>query len=129
MLTSQEMNILGNVLNVSFGQSSFADAGHYINHKVFTNMDNKLVLEIRFETILTLRPDEVERSVLDYDNVSKKAILEKLAIIKSDFKAEAGRALKLDELPEQKRIVEDIHYTRAIYRGKYYRTFKFELKD
>lgn len=129
MLSSQEINVLGNLLNVSFGQSSFRDAGHYINHKVYMNGSEGLMLEIRFETILTLRPDEVERSVMDYDNLSKKAILERLGMIKTDFRAECGKTLKVKELPEEKSITEAIQQTRTIYRGKYYRTLKFELNN
>ena len=137
MLNLQELRVLESLVNTTFGRSSMRDAGHAIAHKVVNHCDEGLTLEIRFETIVNVNPVEgVQKAQKNFDDVSRKAIDEQIKQIKQDFRAEAGRALKVKEFksersgqqPLKESFLEIISFNPSLLRGKYYRTVQYHIE-
>tara|TARA_B100001250_G_C19796428_1_gene788918 strand:- start:674 stop:1087 length:414 start_codon:yes stop_codon:yes gene_type:complete len=136
MLNLQEIRILESIINTSFGRSSIRDAGHAIAYKVMNHCDEGCVLEVRFETIVNVNSREgVRTAQKEYDDVSRKAIDEQIKQVKSDFKAEADRTLKVKEFKSEKpgqqplkeSFLEIISFNPSLLRGKYYRTIQYHI--
>lgn len=136
MLNLQEIRVLESCINTTFGRSSFRDAGHNIKFKTMNHCDDGIVLEIRFETIVNVNPlDGVVTAQKEYDDVSKKAINEEIKKVKADFKADAGRTLKVKEFkserpgqqPLKESFLEIISFNPSLLRGKYYRTIQYHI--
>tara|TARA_Y100001938_G_C7953624_1_gene360563 strand:- start:352 stop:765 length:414 start_codon:yes stop_codon:yes gene_type:complete len=137
MLNLQEIRVLETLINTSFGRSSMRDAGHAIAFKTINHCDDGYVLEVRFETIVNVNSREgVLTAQKEYDDVSRKAIDEQVKQIKSDFRAEAGRALKIKEFkserpgqqPLKDSFLEIISFNPSLLRGKYYRTIQYHIE-
>ena len=103
MLDLQELRVLESLTNTTFGRSSMRDAGHAIAFKLMNHCDSGHVLEIRFETIVNMNSREgIMTAQKEYDNTSRKMIDEQVKQIKNDFRAEAGRALKINEFKSER---------------------------
>lgn len=136
MLNLQEIRVLESLINTTFGRSSMRDAGHAIAHKTMNHCDDGFVLEIRFETIVNVNSREgVLTAQKEYDDLSRKAIDEQIKGIKSDFKTEAGRALKVKEFkserpsqqPLKESFLEIISFNPSLLRGRYTRTIQYHI--
>ena len=136
MLSLQEIRVLESLINTTFGRSSMRDAGHAIAHKLMNHCDDGCTLEIRFETIVNVNSREgVKTAQNEYDKLSRKAIDEQIKKIKSDFRAESGRALKVKEFksdrsgqkPLNESFLEIISFNPSLLRGKYYRTVQYHI--
>ena len=137
MLDLQELRVLESLTNTTFGRSSMRDAGHAIAFKLMNHCDSGHVLEIRFETIVNMNSREgIMTAQKEYDNTSRKMIDEQVKQIKNDFRAEAGRALKIKEFksersgqkPLKDSYLEIISYNSSLLRGKYYRTIQYHIE-
>ena len=137
MLDLQEIRILEACINTTFGRSSIRDAGHNIKFKTMNHCDEGFILEIRFETIVNVNPAEgVLTAQNNYDKVSRKAIDEEVKRVKSDFRADAGRSLKIKEFksdrpgqkPLKESFLEIISFNPSLLRGKYYRTIQYHIE-
>ena len=137
MLNLQELRVLESLTNTTFGRSSMRDAGHAVAFKLMNHCDSGHVLEIRFETIVNMNSREgIMTAQKEYDNTSKKMIDEQVKQIKADFRAEAGRALKIKEFksersgqkPLKDSYLEIISYNSSLLRGKYYRTIQYHIE-
>jgi len=136
MLNLQEVRVLESLINTTFGRSSMRDAGHAIAFKTMNHCDDGMILEIRFETLININSREgVQTAQKNYDNISRKAIDEQIKQIKTDFRAESGRALKAKEFktersgqqPLKESFLEIISFNTSLLRGKYYRTIQYHL--
>ena len=137
MLNLQEIRVLESLINTSFGRSSMRDAGHAIAFKTMNHCDDGFTLEVRFETMVNVNPREgILTAQREYDDVSRKAIDEQIKQVKLDFKADAGRALKIKEFksersgqqPLKDSYLEIISYNSSLMRGKYYRTIQYHIE-
>ena len=137
MLNLQEIRVLESCINTTFGKSSYRDMGHNIKFKTMNHCDSGFVLEVRFETMLNINPREgVGSQQKEYDDRSRKAIDEEIKRVKADFRAEAGRALKVKEFksersgqqPLKESYLEVISYNSSLMRGKYYRTIQYHIE-
>ena len=136
MLNLEEIRVLESCINTTFGRSSYREMGHNIAFKTMNHSDDGIVLELRFETMLNINPREgVATQQKEYDAKSRKAIDEEIKRIKADFRAEAGRALKVKEFKSERRgqkplkesYLEVISYNSSLMRGKYYRTIQYHI--
>ena len=136
MLNLQEIRILENCINTTFGKASYKSAGHSIKHKTMNHCDEGIILEIRFETIVNINSrNGVATAQQEYDKVSRKAIDEEIKRVKTDFRSEAGRALKAKEhksersgqQPLKESFLEIISFNPTLLRGKYYRTIQYHI--
>ena len=137
MLNLQEIRVLESCINSTFGRSSIRDAGHAIAFKTMNHCDDGFVLEIRFETIVNVNSREgVLTAQKEYDKVSRKAIDEEIKKVKADFRAEAGRSLKVKEFKSQRpgqqplkeSFLDIISFNPSLLRGKYYRTIQYHIE-
>ena len=137
MLNLQELRALESITNTTFGRSSMRDAGHAIAYKLMNHCDSGHVLEIRFETIVNVNSRAgVMTAQKEYDDVSRKMIDEQVKQLKKDFRAEAGRALKVKEFksersgqqPLKESFLEIISFNPSLLRGKYYRTIQYHIE-
>ena len=103
MLNLQEIRALEACINTTFGNSSYRNAGHNIKFKTMNHCDEGFVLEVRFESLLNINSSKgIGTSKREYDNKSRKAIDEEIKKLKADFRAEAGRALKIKEFKSKR---------------------------
>ena len=137
MLNLQELRVLESLINTTFGRSSIREAGHAIAFKCMNHCDDGFVLEVRFETIVNVNSREgIQTAQKEYDDTSRKAIDEQVKNIKKEFKAEAGRALKVKEFkskrkgqqPLKESFLEIISFNPSLLRGKYYRTIQYHIE-
>ena len=137
MLDLHELRILENLINTTFGKSSIREAGHAIAFKTMGHCDEGLTLEVRFESIVNINPnDGLQTAQKEYDDLSKKAIAEAIKQVKADFKDVSGRALKAKEFKSERKgqqplresHLEIMLYNRHICRGKYSRTIQFHIE-
>ena len=137
MLNLQEIRVLESIINTTYGKSSYRDMGHNIKFKTMNHCDEGFVLEVRFETLLNVNPREgVGTQQKEYDDRSRKAIDEEIKRVKADFRAEAGRALKIKEFksdragqqPLKESHLEIISYNSALLRGKYSRIVQYHIE-
>lgn len=95
MLSFEEINILGNILNTSFGKSS-TNISPTMSIKGSISGD---ILTLTYTTIITLVSEiNMRDQVKNHDRESVKLIDDYVKICKKDFKVDAGSALKLKEL-------------------------------
>ena len=136
MLNLQELRVLESLINTTFGRSSMREAGHAIAFKTMNHCDDGMILEIRFETVININSREgVQTAQKEYDDTSRKAIDEQIKLIKQDFRAEAGRALKAKEFKPEKTsqqplkdsFLEIISFNTSLLRGRYCRTLQYHL--
>lgn len=137
MLNLQEVRALEACINTTFGKSSYRNAGHNINFKTMNHCDHGFVLEVRFESLLNINSSEgIGTRKREYDDKSRKAIDEEIKKIKSEFRAEAGRALKIKEFksersgqkPLKESWIDVISYNSSLMRGRYYRTIQYHIE-
>jgi len=111
--------------------------GHNVKFKTMNHCDDGYVLEVRFETLLNVNPREgIASYQKEYDDKSRKAIDEEIKRVKADFRAEAGRALKIKEFksdrpghePLKESHLEIISYNSALLRGKYSRIIQYHIE-
>ena len=152
MLSLQEQRILGELTDTTFGRSSIRDAGHAIAYKTYTNhsyptgdnrkqnredfatrdiaQEPRMIIEIRFETIVNMNPvDGLQSAQKDLDDKSIKAINEAMKELKTEFKAEAGVTLKLEEDANDKSTLIPISFNPGLFRGRYFKTLKYIVKN
>ena len=152
MLSLQEQRILGELTDTTFGRSSIRDAGHAIAYKTYTTHsyptgDNRktnpadfgtrdvagesnMIIEIRFETIVNMNPvDGLQTAQKKLDDTAIKAINEAMKALKSEFKAEAGKALKLKDFDTPSSFLHPLSFNPGLFRGKYYMTIKYLVNN
>ena len=126
-----DMNCLGQALNVSFGRSSIREKGYGCNYKIMNNTDSteeELVLELRFETIMNFNPRhgmQEQKKVLDDECV--KVLNQCLAEVKREFKELCGKTLKSKKLPDEQPLVEHISHNISLVRARYIKYMKLSI--
>lgn len=137
MLDLHELRVLGGLIDTTFGRTSIQEAGHAIAYKLMNHCDEGHILEVRYETIVNIDPlMGIQTEQKRHDDISIKAINEKVTEIKKDFKDIAGRALKIKEMKSERsgqQPLFDSHldvfsFNPSLLRGKYYRTIQYHVE-
>ncbi len=128
-----DMNCLGQALNVSFGRSSIKDKGYGCNYKLLPGDgsadNNENVLDLRFETIMNFNPRHgmtEQKKVLDDEAV--KVLDQCLAEVKREFKELCGKTLKCTNLPDEDAMVEHISHNISLVRARYIKHMKLSIR-
>ena len=94
ILTFEESNILGNILNYSFGKASTANAGYGITTTLAGDR-----LTLKYATIVHFNSsDGLATQKKEHERQSTEMLNKKIAAVKSEFREQAGRALKVKEV-------------------------------
>ena len=94
MLNSQEISVMGDILNTTFGKSSTVKSPT-MSIKGKLAGDN---LTLQYTTIIHLASDRHLRDqVKRFEEESVKLLKDYVALLKKEFKAQTGRALKCKE--------------------------------
>tara|TARA_Y100001973_G_C5198468_1_gene335915 strand:- start:1187 stop:1591 length:405 start_codon:yes stop_codon:yes gene_type:complete len=132
MINSEHINILGSLIDSTFGRSSIRDSGYGV--KAFlagtTGSEEELnpVLEIKFETIVNFNPRHgMKDQRKDLDKTSIKMIGDKINEIKKEFKILSGQSLKCKELPAAEPTVDHISHNVSLVRARYSRIINYEF--
>jgi hypothetical protein len=92
-LSFDEINTLGNILNHTFGKSSTKDKGYSITTSIQGNM-----LTLKYATVVHFNStDGLATQKKEHERQSNEMLQEKIKEVKSDFKEQADRALKVSE--------------------------------
>lgn len=106
MLTSGEINVIGNILNTTWAKSS-TERGDFpcgtapltsIKGKLRTvsNSDGECQLVITFLDVINFRSQqEIQATVKSFRTIAQKTCEAKIKDLKQQFKGAAGRSLKL----------------------------------
>ena len=122
--TIDEINAIGNVLNVAFGKSSIKDKGYGINYKLLPDTEKERgLIELRFETLVNFNPrvglhEERKRLVKESGDVLKDCV----QLIRQEYKEHMGKLLKVKEVKLGEPLTEHISINPSLVRAKYYRT-------
>ena len=124
ILTFEELQALGSILNYSFGKSSTRDAGYGIT----TSLQGGL-LTLKYQTVVHFNSsDGLATQKNEHERQSNEMLQKKLTEVKEEFREAAGRALKLKEI-DNKDDVELISATAYSERkiAYYRRKITFEI--
>ena len=123
-LTFEETNILGNIINTTFGKASTRDAGYGITTSLAGNR-----LTLKYATVVHFNSsDGLTTQKKEHERQSNEMLQEKIKEVKADFREQAGRALKVSEV-DSKDDVELISATAYSERkiAYYRRALVFEI--
>tara|TARA_B100000674_G_C37376898_1_gene705664 strand:- start:41 stop:436 length:396 start_codon:yes stop_codon:yes gene_type:complete len=124
ILTFEELNILGNILNYTFGKASTRDSGFGITTSLAGNL-----LTLKYQTIVHFNSsDGLTTQKKEHERQSNEMLQAKIKEAKADFREQAGRALKVKEL-ESSDDVELVSATAYSERkiAYYRRAIVFEI--
>jgi hypothetical protein len=94
MLSMQEVNIIGQILNDTYGASSTIKSPTY---SIKTTMQGNMIV-FNYTTVANLVMGlDIRSQLREQERASVKLIDEKVKDLKSEFKKAAGRALKIKE--------------------------------
>ena len=132
-ITMAQMNILGSIIDTTFGRSSIRAAGYGIKTAFSgTKSDDggniSPILEIKFETQVNFNPRTgLGDQRKDLDDQSQKALGEKLSEVKKEVKEATGIVLKCKEVLAPESIVEHISHNPSLVRARYFRSLHYEI--
>jgi hypothetical protein len=93
-LTFDEINVLGNIFNTTFGRSSVTGAGYGITAKLHGSL-----LEIKYQTVVHYNSsDGLATQQKENERESVDVLNQGIAEAKRQFREASGRALKLKEV-------------------------------
>jgi len=124
ILTFEETNILGNILNYSFGKASTRDAGYAVT----TSLGGSS-LTLKYATVVHFNSsDGLATQKKEHERQSNEMLAKKIQEVKKDFREAAGRALQIKETSNSD-DVELISATAYSERkiAYYRRTIVFEI--
>lgn len=124
ILTFEEINILGNILNYSFGKSSTKDAGYGITTSLAGN-----VMTLTYATVVHFNSsDGLTTQKKEQERQSNEMLQKKLKQVKDDFREQANRALKIKETSSEDEVELISASAYSERKIAYYRRFiKFEI--
>lgn len=94
IFTFDELNILGNIINHTFGKSSIRDNGIHIA----TSLEGNL-LSLKYNTVVYFNSsDGLTTQKKEHERMSNEGLDKCMASIKADFRDQASRALKVKEI-------------------------------
>ena len=127
MLDYDSLVALNEAVDTTFGRSSIRDAGHGVHCKIKNDAEGNGLLEVRFETILTFHPHQIETTKQEWDGISIKALNEELKRIKANFKEVSGKTIGLTK-GNHRSNMDVISHNPSVLRAKYYNTIEYKIK-
>tara|TARA_B100000212_G_scaffold266227_1_gene205730 strand:- start:1726 stop:2121 length:396 start_codon:yes stop_codon:yes gene_type:complete len=129
MLNMQQHNILEGILDATFGKGSMQEkTGHALRHKIGTNGDGRIMLEIRYERGVNFNPlDGIQSQKKTLDKDSFNAIGDKIAEVKKLFREESETTLKVKALSDGTSDVTPISMNRTLVRARYRANVVYEI--
>ena len=124
ILTFEETNILGNIINTTFGKASTRAAGYGVTTSLAGDR-----LTLKYATVVHFNSsDGLATQKKEHERQSNEMLQEKIKEIKAEFREQAGRALKVSEV-DNKDDVELISATAYSERkiAYYRRALVFEI--
>lgn len=124
LFTFDELNILGNIINHTFGKSSIRDKGVHIA----TSLEGNL-LSLKYSTVCHFNSsDGLQTQKKEHERLSNEGINKLISDFKKEFRDLANRALKVKEI-SNKDDVELISATAYSERkiAYYRRKIVFEI--
>jgi len=93
-LSFEETNVLGNILNYTFGKASTRDAGFGITTSLAGNL-----LTLKYVTVVHFNSsDGLATQKKEHERQSNEMLQAKIKEVKADFREQAERALKVKEI-------------------------------
>ena len=125
----QQHNILEGILDSTFGKGSMAEkTGQALRHKIGTDVDGTIMLEIRYERGVNFNPLEgIEKQKKSLDKDSFDAIGKKIAEVKKIFREESETTLKVKPISDPQSDVTPISMNRTLVRARYRANVVYEI--
>ena len=129
MLNSKQLSVLENIFEATFGKGSMNDKGHALRHKTMLDpSDGELILELRLERGINFSPnDGLTKQKLDLDKDAFKAIGNKIADAKKEFRELAESTLKVKQLGKEKSDIVPYQFNRALVRARYVASVAYKI--
>ena len=122
ILGFDEINVLGNILNHTFGKSSTRDKGYSIT----TSMEGN-TLTLRYNCVVHFNDtDGLTTQKKEEERQSTQMLDDKIKEVKKEFREIAGRALKVENISDRD-DVEMISATSSRKIAYYRRYLVFEI--
>ena len=117
VLNFEEINILGNILNHTFGKSSTNDAGYSVTNSMEGN-----ILTLKYNTIVYFNDtDGLATQKKEEERKSNQMLDDKIRDCKKEFRELATRALKVEKLSEKDDL--EMISTQSSRKIAYYRRY------
>ena len=131
MLSSNQHNILEGILNATFGKASMEDLAstqHALRHKLGTDLDGKLILEIRYERGVNFAPSQgLATQKKELDKNSFDAIGKKISDTKKEFRELAEATLKCKPISDGQSEIIPISFNPSLVRARYKAHVLYEI--
>ncbi len=124
-------NILEGILNATFGKASMQDlnkTNHALRHKLGTDVDGQMILEIRYERGVNFVPSKglaTQKKELDKDSFN--AIGKKIADAKKEFRELAETTLKVKPISDGQSDLTPLQFNQSLVRARYRATVLYEI--
>lgn len=116
-LSFDEINILGNILNHTFGKSSTNDAGYSVTNSIEGN-----TLILKYNTIVYFNDtDGLATQKKEEERKSSQMLDDCIRDCKKEYREQAGRALKVKKLSEKDDV--EMISTQSSRKIAYYRRY------
>jgi len=131
MLSMSQHNVLEGILDATFGKPSMNNlnaTNHALRHKLGTDVDGKIILEIRYERGVNFAPSKglaTQKKELDKDSFN--AIGEKIAAAKKEFRELAESTLKVKAISDGQSDIIPISFNESLVRARYRATVVYEI--
>ena len=131
MLSMPQHNILEGILNATFGKPSMTNlntTNHALRHKIGTDVDGKMILEIRYERGVNFVPSKgLASQKKDLDKDSFNAIGLKIAETKKEFRELAETSLKVKPISDGQSEIIPLSFNDSLVRARYKATVAYEI--
>lgn len=129
MLNTEQLSVLENIFEATFGKGSMNDTGHALRHKVMTDQnDGELILELRLERGINFAPNEgLAKQKSDLDKDAFKAIGNKITDAKKEFKELAETTLKIKQIGKEASDILPYSFNRDLVRARYVAKISYKI--
>jgi hypothetical protein len=125
-LNFNEVNVLGQIINDSWGGASTAADNNTSVVKI--SLQGEIMIVTALCIVNLLDPGQQHKQIASVENDHDQLIKKRIAEIKKEFKSAAGRALKCKQVKNSEDTnVEIINHYAATRSSYVRRTIKFEI--
>lgn len=120
MLTMQDIHVLGQILNTTFGKSSTLSPVASVKCHLYSSEPTKLCVD--YTSVVTFASEASMRDQKSvFEDESNQATNNKMKEIKKEFKGAANRALKIKQLTSEDSIEVISASSHSPRKAAYYR--------
>lgn len=129
MLNNNQLSILENIFEATFGKGSMNDKGHALRHKIMTDQnDGEFILELRLERGINFAPNEgLTKQKLDLDKDAFQAIGNKISDAKKEFRELAETSLKVKPVGKEESDIIPYSFNRDLVRARYVAKIAYKI--